>query len=545
MTVQTGQTVVFLFTTRTFSTGVGINADATPTGILYINGTASGNAVTVTGISTGLYKGSVVMPTLALGDEVEVIISATVGGISDKAVVWGDTNDLLVETTGYVKSSMYQILGTGLTETVAGYIATGFKQFFNVATPTSTMNQITNAPSAGDFTATMKTAIPTAVAIRTEMDSNSTKLANLDATISSRNATTPPTVAQITTAIFTDLMSSTDMNTVGSFGALIKSYINAAIGNIPTTPLLASNYVVPPTAVAIRTEMDSNSTKLSNLDATISSRNATTPPTAVAIRTEMDSNSTKLSNLDATVSSRLATNAYTSPNNAQISVIYNKLPTNNIADQNFLATQIGTPVQTGATVNANLIQVLGTALTQTLAGYLAAGISYFFNVSTPTQTMNTTGGGGSGPTVEQIATRLLLTPANKLATNTDGSVNVSGGTVNVQVLSNFNRDGTRLKLVRGNDYAAANNNLLTFSITNRPELIGTTAHLRFYGQRLDACVSTTITNATQTVTMGDMLSDYTNQFAGGSEVQYQLNFLTPAGLTNTVINGLATIIQKC
>ena len=249
--------------------------------------------------------------------------------------------------------------------------------------------------------------------------------------------------------------------------------------------------------------------------------------------------------MDATVSSRLATNAYTSPNNAQISVIYNKLPTNNIADQNFLATQIGTPVQTGATVNANLIQVLGTALTQTLAGYLAAGISYFFNVSTPTQTMNTTGGGGSGPTVEQIATRLLLTPANKLATNTDGSVNVSGGTVNVQVLSNFNRDGTRLKLVRGNDYAAANNNLLTFSITNRPELIGTTAHLRFYGQRLDACVSTTITNATQTVTMGDMLSDYTNQFAGGSEVQYQLNFLTPAGLTNTVINGLATIIQKC
>ena len=36
-------------------------------------------------------------------------------------------------------------------------------------------------------------------------------------------------------------------------------------------------------------------------------------PTAAAIRTEMDSNSTKLANLDATVSSRLAASGYTAP----------------------------------------------------------------------------------------------------------------------------------------------------------------------------------------------------------------------------------------
>ncbi len=33
----------------------------------------------------------------------------------------------------------------------------------------------------------------------------------------------------------------------------------------------------------------------------------------------------------------------------------------------------------------------------------------------------------TAPSVDQIATRLLTTPANKLATNTDGSVNVTGG----------------------------------------------------------------------------------------------------------------------
>jgi antitoxin component HigA of HigAB toxin-antitoxin module len=76
----------------------------------------------------------------------------------------------------------------------------------------------------------------------------------------------------------------------------------------------------PPTVAAIRTEMDTNSIKLANLDATISSRLAasgytapTTPPTVAAIRTEMDTNSIKLANLDATISSRLAASGYTAP----------------------------------------------------------------------------------------------------------------------------------------------------------------------------------------------------------------------------------------
>lgn len=58
-------------------------------------------------------------------------------------------------TAGVVKANLAQILGTALTET-AGLIAAAFKQFFNVASPTGTMKQITlvdtvttltNAPS--------------------------------------------------------------------------------------------------------------------------------------------------------------------------------------------------------------------------------------------------------------------------------------------------------------------------------------------------------------------------------------------------------------
>lgn len=95
MTVQSAQSVTVLFTTRVFSTGVGTNADSLPTGTLYVNGTADAASVTVTNISTGLYKAAVTLPTLAAGDEVQLSIAATVSTIADKAVIWGDTKDII------------------------------------------------------------------------------------------------------------------------------------------------------------------------------------------------------------------------------------------------------------------------------------------------------------------------------------------------------------------------------------------------------------------------------------------------------------------
>lgn len=76
-------------------------------------------------------------------------------------------------TSGVVKANLAQILGTALTET-AGQIAAAFKKFFDIASPTSTMNVITlvtttttattatnltNAPTNGDLTATMKASV--------------------------------------------------------------------------------------------------------------------------------------------------------------------------------------------------------------------------------------------------------------------------------------------------------------------------------------------------------------------------------------------------
>lgn len=52
---------------------------------------------------------------------------------------------LSIGSDGHIKANLVQILGTTLTETVAGYLAAAFKKFFNVATPTGTANSLPDA----------------------------------------------------------------------------------------------------------------------------------------------------------------------------------------------------------------------------------------------------------------------------------------------------------------------------------------------------------------------------------------------------------------
>jgi hypothetical protein len=194
-----------------------------------------------------------------------------------------------------------------------------------------TATTLTNAPT-----------VPSVVQIRQEMDSNSTKLANLDATVSSRlspsgtlatvttltNAPTVPTAAEIATAVEGSLLNEAD-------GQAVLNAIVAAIGNqnlsevslvaavradlertggkldsIPTTaaPTAAQNA----SAVwgATTKEITGGTvTNLTNAPASVtpsdiwshSTRTLTSAsgPTATEIRQEMDSNSTQLSAIKA------------------------------------------------------------------------------------------------------------------------------------------------------------------------------------------------------------------------------------------------------
>ena len=126
-----------------------------------------------------------------------------------------------------------------------------------------------------------------------------------------------------------------------------------------------------PTAVQIRQEMDSNSTKLANLDASISSRLATsgyTAPTSAPsvsdIRTEL---SVELGRLDASVSSRLASASYTAPANSDISAIKSK--TDNLPASPAAVADIPTTAQIATAVEGSLLnEADGQAVLNALVG---------------------------------------------------------------------------------------------------------------------------------------------------------------------------------
>jgi hypothetical protein len=142
----------------------------------------------------------------------------------------------------------------------------------------------------------ISSAAPTVTAIRQEMDANSTKLANLDATVSSRLASSAysaaPTTAQIATAVEGSLLNESDGQQV----------LNAIVGAIGNTNLSEVSLVA-----AVRADLERSGGKLDNIPTTAA---PSASAVASATRTEL---STELSRIDQSISSRLASADYTAP----------------------------------------------------------------------------------------------------------------------------------------------------------------------------------------------------------------------------------------
>jgi hypothetical protein len=223
-----------------------------------------------------------------------------------------------------------------------------------------------------------------------------------------------------------------------------------------------------------------------------------TPPTAVAIRTEMDANSTKLANLDAAVSSRMATFTYTPPNNAGVDTIVNALPasTATIAAQTDVTT-VGTAVSgvqsTATAINGKLpslaaaqSDVTGATSTITAAipnaatiaaavwGYTTRTLSTFGSLvadaaaavwAAATRTI-TSGGITQGDVVTALGTYGAAKPSDlsglalqsdmlvteAAAASLDGKITV--GLPSINVLSPVALDGSTITLINGNSYSA-------------------------------------------------------------------------------------------
>jgi hypothetical protein len=153
-------------------------------------------------------------------------------------------------------------------------------------------------------------SIPTVVQIRSELDSNSTKLANLDATVSSRLAPSG-TLATVTT-----LTNAPTVPTAAAIATQVRSELSVELGRVDaavSTRLATSGYTAPSTA-------------------------PTAAANASAVRTEL---ATELARVDVATSTRLAGSAYTAPSNSDVTAIKAKtdlLETTRLAQCSTVAT---------------------------------------------------------------------------------------------------------------------------------------------------------------------------------------------------------------
>jgi hypothetical protein len=306
-----------------------------------------GDEFTVTGASNSEWNTTYTIASVASGTSVTFVVPATHSATAGTGASMQTTGTAVLDPAA-VASAVWG----AATRTITGGVV-------------DTATTLTNAPT-----------VPSVVQIRTEMDSNSTKLANLDATVSSRLASSAysaaPTAAQIATAVEGSLLNEADGQAVlnaivGAIGntnlsevSLVAAVradlerVGGKIDSIPTTaaPTAAANATAVwsaasktitggtvdtltnaptvPTAAAIATQVRSElSVELGRVDVATSTRLAsasytapTTPPTAAAnasaVRAEL---ATELARVDVATSTRLASSAYTAPANSDVTAI--------------------------------------------------------------------------------------------------------------------------------------------------------------------------------------------------------------------------------
>jgi enamine deaminase RidA (YjgF/YER057c/UK114 family) len=180
-------------------------------------------------------------------------------------------------TSGVIKANLAQILGTALTET-GGLIAAAFKKFFNVATPTGTVNSLPDAvpDAAGGLpvTGTRLTAIPWNAAWDAEVQSevnDELVLQNLDHLLKTATAGVDMTTEVTDGSVISRIISNSDtslfvpatsnLTTLGANVTAIDDYVDAEIATLTTelakVPKSDSNVTWNATALAsINAEVD-------------------------------------------------------------------------------------------------------------------------------------------------------------------------------------------------------------------------------------------------------------------------------------------------
>lgn len=120
---------------------------------------------------------------------------------------------------------------------------------------------------------------------------------------------------------------------------------------------------------------------------------------------------------------------------------------------------------------------------------------------------------------------------------------VSGiGSSQIEFVGPLSEAGTRMKIVTGDSYSVASGQSLTFSITNRPELIGYIPTIRLEGESTDFATAPAITSGTQSIVFNDVSQARTLAIENIGKLAYQVRFID-GDEEATPITGFATVVQ--
>ena len=530
---------------------------------------------------------------------------STAPSVGDSYVIFAITTPWFATSlSAYAQANIVAAKGTTINESVAGQIAGGFSKFFDTPSPTSTMNRITlvdtvtsvtnsvtagtvsdktgYALTAGEHT-NIATDTQTGLTAQGYTSARATKVDNLDATVSSRMATYtqptgflastfPTTVASptnITGGTITTVTSVTNaVNTnANATETAIKAQTDKLLfdvsNNVKSTPQTSVNLgsilgtsltetvagylaaafkqffnVASPTSTMNRITLVDTVTSCNSVNY-ISALNPAGGRTAAAGSSTTITSPVAYGANDIIKFMEIVTFAGTGPYQSRTITAYNNSTKVITVDRPWDITPDNTTqyyliAGTKPTVNSDGSVITAANATETATAAAVAAL--------PNATANATA----------AAAAILATPAYKLATNSDGSVNaevddagiatavataLSGSTITLK--SPVSSDGSALTLLRGDSYTASRGNSLTYSITNQTGLIGTVPHIRIFGVAGDLAVASAIASGTQTITFSDITAATTTALLPGAR-PYQIRFMSGSDVV-TVVDGTVTV----
>jgi hypothetical protein len=197
--------------------------------------------------------------------------------------IQADTDDIqtrlpaALTSGGNIKAGVQGFLDTVFTEGAAGRIAAAFKQFFNIATPAATMDHgvlvdtvttstnLTNAPTSGDLTATMKTSVTTAATAATPIAASvagavgSIATGGIAAGSFAANAITAAAIAadaigasELAADAVTEIQNGLATSTALATAQTAITAIKAATDNLPSDPADESLIIAATDAIMTR-----------------------------------------------------------------------------------------------------------------------------------------------------------------------------------------------------------------------------------------------------------------------------------------------------